>query len=172
MAMFNKSDAKATRDRPAAIPRATSGEGAISIIGPGMRIEGDIQTDGTVRIEGSIVGTIKAGKAVVLGQSGEINGDVFTRDAVIGGRLTGTLVADSRLELQSSCVVDGEIRARASHLHLEEGANFNGQIRMIDGEEPAQQPGPPSRAEVRTDATSPALSEGHLEPGHAREATG
>lgn len=135
MAMFNKNDGKTVRERPTPAPRSVSGEGAISIIGPGMRIEGDIATDGTVRIEGTIAGTIKAGKAVVLGQSGEVIGDIFTRDAVIGGRVKGTLVADSRLELQSSCVVDGEIRARASHLHLEEGANFNGQISMIDAEE-------------------------------------
>lgn len=133
--MFNKNDGKPARDRPAPTPRSASNEGAISIIGPGMRIDGDLATDGTVRIEGTIAGTIKAGKAVVLGQTGEVIGDIFTRDAVIGGRVKGTLVADSRLELQSSCTVEGEIRARASHLHLEEGANFNGQIHMIDAEE-------------------------------------
>ena len=133
--MFNKNDPKPTRDRPAPSPRVSSGEGAISIIGPGMRIEGDLATDGTVRIEGTVQGTIRAGKAVVLGQSGEIVGDIYTRDAVIGGRVTGTLVADSRLELQGSCVVDGEIRARAAHLQLAEGATFNGQVRMIDGDE-------------------------------------
>jgi cytoskeletal protein CcmA (bactofilin family) len=144
MAMFNKNDPKPTRDRPAPSPRISSGEGAISIIGPGMRIEGDLATDGTVRIEGTVQGTIRAGKAVVLGQSGEIVGDIYTRDAVIGGRVTGTLVADSRLELQGSCVVDGEIRARAAHLQLAEGATFNGQIRMIDGDE-ALVPAPPPR---------------------------
>ena len=133
--MFNKNEQKPTRDRPAPSPRVSSGEGAISIIGPGMRIEGDLATDGTVRIEGTVQGTIRAGKAVVLGQSGEIVGDIYTRDAVIGGRVKGTLVADSRLELQGSCVVDGEIRARAAHLQLAEGATFNGQIRMIDGDE-------------------------------------
>ena len=142
--MFNKNDPKATRDRPAPSPRVSSGEGAISIIGPGMRIEGDLATDGTVRIEGTVQGTIRAGKAVVLGQNGEIVGDIYTRDAVIGGRVKGTLVADSRLELQGSCVVDGEIRARAAHLQLAEGATFNGQIRMIDGEE-ALVPAPPPR---------------------------
>ncbi|HEX6068244.1 MAG TPA: polymer-forming cytoskeletal protein, partial [Longimicrobiaceae bacterium] len=130
--------------RPAPAPRVSSGEGAISIIGPGMRIEGDLATDGTVRIEGMVQGTIRAGKAVVLGQNGEIVGDIYTRDAVIGGRVKGTLVADSRLELQGSCVVDGEIRARAAHLQLAEGATFNGQIRMIDGEE-ALIPAPPPR---------------------------
>ncbi|HEX6069054.1 MAG TPA: polymer-forming cytoskeletal protein [Longimicrobiaceae bacterium] len=144
MAMFNKNDQKPTRDRPAPAPRVSSGEGAISIIGPGMRIEGDLATDGTVRIEGMVQGTIRAGKAVVLGQNGEIVGDIYTRDAVIGGRVKGTLVADSRLELQGSCVVDGEIRARAAHLQLAEGATFNGQIRMIDGEE-ALIPAPPPR---------------------------
>lgn len=135
MAVFNKSDGKSGRDRPLQLPRTSSGEGAISIIGPGMRIEGDMETDGTVRIEGTVTGTIRAGKAVVLGQTGEVSGDIFTRDAVIGGRVKGRLVADSRLELQASCNVEGEIRARASHLQLEEGANFNGQIQMIEGEE-------------------------------------
>ena len=151
--MFNKADDKPTKERSISLPRGGGGEGAISIIGPGMRIEGDLATDGTVRIEGTVHGTIRAGKAVVLGQSGEIVGDVYTRDAVIGGRVKGTLVADSRLELQGSCQVDGEIRARSSHLQLAEGANFNGQIRMIDGEEAILPPGnaspvPPAREEV------------------------
>lgn len=165
MAVFNKNDGKTTRERPVSAPRAAAGEGAISIIGPGMRIEGNLATDGTVRVEGTIVGTIKAGKAVVLGQSGEVIGDIFTRDAVIGGRVKGTLVADSRLELQSSCMVEGEIRARASHLQLEEGANFNGQIQMIDAEEPAGHP-TPRRAPSRLEAESPAeQSAPPVEPG-------
>ena len=108
-------------------------ENAISIIGAGMQIQGDIVTDGTVRVEGKIKGTIRAGKAVVLGKEAEVLGDIFTQDAVIGGRVTGTLVAESRLELQSTCVVEGSVRARAEHLQLEEGARFNGQIEMIDG---------------------------------------
>jgi cytoskeletal protein CcmA (bactofilin family) len=159
MAVFNKNDGKTNRDRPLPAPRAATGEGAISIIGPGMRIEGDLATDGTVRIEGTIVGTIKAGKAVVLGQSGEIVGDIFTRDAVIGGRVKGTLVADSRLELQSSCMVEGQIRARASHLQLEEGANFNGQIQMIDGEEAPQLEPPKGRPQPEPAAAPTAEAE-------------
>jgi cytoskeletal protein CcmA (bactofilin family) len=135
MAMFSKSDEKAARDRGAVSLRMGSAENAISIIGPGMHIEGDIVTDGTVRVEGKIKGTVRAGKAVVLGKDAEVVGDIFTQDAVIGGRVTGTLVAESRLELQSTCVVDGAVRARAEHLQLDEGARFNGQIQMIDATE-------------------------------------
>ena len=137
MAMFSKTDEKTARDRGAGALRMGNAENAISIIGPGMHIEGDIVTDGTVRVEGRIKGTVRAGKAVVLGKEAEVIGDIFTQDAVIGGRVTGTVMAESRLELQSTCVVEGTVRARAEHLQLEEGARFNGQIEMVDGREAA-----------------------------------
>jgi cytoskeletal protein CcmA (bactofilin family) len=144
MAMFKKSDDKSTRERGGPPLRLVAGESAISIIGPGMHVQGDLTTDGTVRVEGRITGTIRAGKAVVLGKDAEVLGDVFTQDAVIGGRVTGTLVAESRLELQSTSVVEGTIRACAAHLRLDEGARFNGQVEMIDGT-PANQALPSAR---------------------------
>lgn len=129
----NKNDRK---ERPAPPPRSAGSDSPISIIGPGMRVEGDLSTEGTVRIEGSVRGTIRAGKAVVLGKSGEVIGDVLTQDAVIGGRVVGTVVAESRLELQSTCSIEGEVRAAAEHVLLEEGARFNGTIKMIGADEP------------------------------------
>ena len=119
------------------------GESSMSIIGPGMNIVGDLVTDGTVRVEGRIEGTVRAGKAVVIGKGGEVVGDVLTQDAVIGGRVRGTVVAESRLELQASSDIEGQIRARAAHLQLEEGARFNGQIQMLDGTESLALPAPP-----------------------------
>ena len=126
------------------LPRGVGGgEGSMSIIGPGMNIIGDLVTDGTVRVEGRIEGTVRAGKAVVIGKGGEVVGDVLTQDAVIGGRIRGTVVAESRLELQASCDIEGQIRARSAHLQLEEGARFNGQIQMLDGSEALALPAPP-----------------------------
>lgn len=114
----------------------------MSIIGPGMSITGDLVTEGTVRVEGRIEGTVRAGKAVIIGKSGEVVGEVITQDAVIGGRLRGTLVAESRLELQATSDIEGQIRAPAQHLQLEEGARFNGQIQMLDqGQMAALPPG-------------------------------
>ena len=121
------------RDRSTTGPKAA--DGAISIIGQGMQITGDVVTEGTVRVEGRIEGTLRAGKGVVLGKEGEVVGDIFTQDAVIGGRVQGRVVAESRLELQATCEIHGEIRARAQHLQLDEGARFNGQIHMLDEQE-------------------------------------
>ncbi|MGH7449174.1 MAG: bactofilin family protein [Longimicrobiales bacterium] len=98
----------------------------ISIIGPGMRVVGDCETEGTLRVEGTVEGTVRATKAVVIGKDGVVKGDVITQDAIIGGRVTGAVIAESRLELQATCVVDGEIRAR--RIKLDEGGRVNGTV--------------------------------------------
>jgi len=115
-------------------------ESVISIIGPGMKVVGDCETDGTIRIEGTVQGSVKAGKAVVVGKEGLVEGDVVTQDAVISGRVTGTLVAESRLELQATCRVDGEVRAR--RMQLEEGAILNGTVAMGDTAAAVPEPAP------------------------------
>lgn len=112
----------------------TASESVISIIGPGMTVLGDCETDGTIRVEGTIRGSVKAGKAVVIGKDGLIDGDVTTQDAVISGCVMGTLIADSRLELQATSRIEGAVRAR--RMQLEEGAILNGTVTM--GEQAAQ----------------------------------
>lgn len=108
--------------------QGTSPQTVISIIGPGMKVVGDLNTEGTVRIEGEVHGNVHAGKAVVVGKDGVVGGDIHTQDAVIAGRVTGTMVIDSRLELQPSCRVEGEIRAR--RMQLEEGAEVIGSVQI------------------------------------------
>jgi cytoskeletal protein CcmA (bactofilin family) len=103
-------------------------EAVISIIGPGMKVVGDCETDGTIRIEGTVEGSVRAGKAVVIGKEGLVSGDVTTQDAVVSGRIKGTLTADSRLEVQATAHIEGEITAR--RMQLEEGAVLNGTVAM------------------------------------------
>ena len=104
-------------------------ESVISIIGPGMKLVEDCETDGTIRIEGVVEGSVKAGKAVVVGKDGKVKGDIITQDAVISGTVVGTVSAESRLELQATARIDGEIRAR--RMQLEEGAILNGTVQMV-----------------------------------------
>jgi cytoskeletal protein CcmA (bactofilin family) len=113
-------------------PEQQSNDAAISLIAAGMKIVGDCETDGTIRVEGRVEGTLRAGKSIVVGRGGEVTGDIITQDAVISGRVSGNIVAESRLELQSTCDIQGEIRSR--RVQLDEGARFNGQVHM---EEPS-----------------------------------
>ncbi len=120
------------RDRT---PTGTSPEDVISIIGPGMKVVGDCVTTGSLRIEGAVQGTVRAGKAVVVGKEGFVDGDIETQDAVISGRVVGTLTIASRLELHATCHIEGTIRAR--RMQLEEGASIEGQIMVGEGKETA-----------------------------------
>ena len=118
----------------------TSPESVISIIGPGMKVVGDCETDGTIRVEGT--GDENFGnyehQFVVVGKDGFVDGDVMTQDAVVSGRIQGTLVAESRLELQATSQIQGEVRAR--RMQLEEGAVLNGTVSM--GENALKRAGP------------------------------
>lgn len=131
---------------------STPSDAVISIIAAGMKVVGDCSTEGTIRIEGLVEGTVQAGKAVVVGKDGVVDGHVQTQDAVIGGRITGSLTAASRLELQATAQVDGEVRAR--RMQLEEGAVLNGKVTM--GENAA--------AKMQT---SPAAAKSENEPNRA-----
>lgn len=113
------------KDRPAGI---SPPEQVISIIGPGMKITGDCDTDGAVRIEGTVQGNVRAGKAVVVGKEGMVEGDIQTQDAVISGRVIGSLRAESRLEVQSTSRLEGEISA--GRMQVEEGSILNGTVKI------------------------------------------
>jgi cytoskeletal protein CcmA (bactofilin family) len=136
--------------------QAASSDSIISIIGPGMRIVGDVLTDGTVRIEGRVEGSVTAAKAVVVGQEGSVSGDLRTQDAIISGTVDGTLVSESRLEVQASARIEGEVRAR--RLQLEEGAVMNGTVAM--GEDAVKSPGAPTSTTTSASTESPGVAQG------------
>ncbi|HEX9282789.1 MAG TPA: polymer-forming cytoskeletal protein [Gemmatimonadales bacterium] len=119
-------------------------ETGLSIIGTGMRVVGDITAEGVVKIEGTVVGTVRAGRQVLVGKGGEVEGDVISREAIIGGEVRGSIRADERVEIQSTSVVHGDIAAK--RLLVQEGGEINGVVRMGEGAleaEPAEKAGAP-----------------------------
>ena len=103
----------------------------LSIIGTGMRVVGDITADGVVKIEGTVVGTVRAARQVLVGKGGEVEGDVLTREAIIGGEVRGGVQADERVEIQATSVVHGDIATK--RLFVQEGGEINGVVRMGEG---------------------------------------
>jgi len=120
----------------------------LSIIGSGMRVVGDISADGVVKIEGTVVGTVHAAKQVLVAKGGEVEGDVVSREAIIGGEVRGGIYAEERVELQATSVVHGDVSTK--RLFVQEGGEINGVLRM--GEDAGQ---PPQRGQ-RPAARQPA----------------
>lgn len=108
----------------------------VSIVGPGMKVDGNCSTEGTLRVEGRVEGEVHAGKAVVVGEDGVVVGDIRTQDAVVAGEVEGTITAESRVEIQAGSRIRGDIRSR--RVKLEEGGFVDGRITMgwKEGEDP------------------------------------
>ncbi|SRR5712691_695533 len=118
------------------------GEAGLSIIGAGMRVVGDITAEGVVKIEGAVVGTVRAGRQVLVGKGGDVEGDIVAREAIIGGEVRGSIRAEERIEIQAGCVVHGDLATR--RLLVQEGGEINGVVRM--GEGALEQEGAPAKA--------------------------
>ena len=98
-----------------------------SLIGSNSVVKGEIDTKGTLRIDGRVEGNVSA-DWVVIGENGSIRGDVVARGIVVGGSIEGNLRAKEIIEIKSKGRISGEIFA--SKLTIAEGAFFEGRSSM------------------------------------------
>ena len=136
--------------------RESSGGHAVgdsySILHASLTVFGDIETDGTLRIDGRLEGSVRRAGIVILGPGASIQGSVTAREVIIGGTVQGNIEASERVEVQPTAVVTGDIESGAILMH--EGGAVRGRlcVRSI-AQEGARRPSPTPRA-VRLAAAS------------------
>jgi len=114
-----------------------------------MKVIGDVETNGVVKVDGMIEGSIRGARQVLLGRSGTIQGDVHAEEAILAGKVVGTVTAVERVEVQSTSRIDGDIHTRS--IVVLEGGIINGNVRMDDVTERTNSRSPqPSANAVRT----------------------
>ena len=101
---------------------------ALTIIAAGTRFEGEVRSNGVVKVEGEVVGTVRAARQVLIARGGRVEGDVVTQEAVVGGVVEGSVVGEDRVEVQAGSVVTGDIGTQ--RLIVQEGGEVNGQVQM------------------------------------------
>lgn len=100
----------------------------VSIIGQGTSIQGDIRSEGTIRIEGKIAGRIQCGDTIVVQESGQVKADMVANQVVISGEVHGNVFAHERLEITPTGKVVGDITA--PRISISEGVLFEGKCTM------------------------------------------
>jgi cytoskeletal protein CcmA (bactofilin family) len=103
-------------------------EAGLSIIASGMQVVGDIVAEGIVKVEGTVRGNLQVGRQVLVAKGGLVEGDIHTREAILGGEVRGGVIASERIEVQPTCVVHGDLTTPM--LLVEEGGEVNGVLRM------------------------------------------
>lgn len=104
----------------------------INLISNGTDITGDIASNGDIRIDGTVTGTLNIKGKVVIGPTGKIKGEVICKNSEISGVIEGRITVNQLLNLKSSCRIIGDIST--SKLSIEPGAKFSGNCKMSDND--------------------------------------
>lgn len=121
--MFEKLKDKGVITRP-----ADAANGAINIIGAGTVIEGEVKSNGDIRVDGTIKGSVTSKSKVVVGSTGSIEGDVTCQNADISGSVIGKTTVSEMLFLKGNARINGDIQT--GKLVVEVGASFTGNCSM------------------------------------------
>ncbi|GJQ61649.1 MAG: hypothetical protein SCALA702_07020 [Melioribacteraceae bacterium] len=100
----------------------------VSILSTGVKIEGKISSEGNVRIDGSVIGSVVVNGNLTLGDKSVINGEIEARNITINGKLEGKISSSEKLVLEKNSAVTADVRAKI--LVIEEGALFEGRTNM------------------------------------------
>jgi cytoskeletal protein CcmA (bactofilin family) len=100
----------------------------LSIVAHDLTVTGDLVADGVVKVEGKVIGNIRAGNQILIAPGATITGDLHTKEAVIGGEVRGVIHAAERVELQATAIVEGDINT--PRIAILEGARVTGEVKM------------------------------------------
>lgn len=106
----------------------TPGQGRINSIMEGTTLQGEVRTDGNLRIDGKVKGTIEAKGKVIIGQTGTVEGEVQCQTSEIEGTLEGKITCSDILSLKATAKLNGDILTKK--LAIEPGAAFSGKCSM------------------------------------------
>ena len=119
---FNKSDYKINVGS-----NDIKSENKISTISENLQITGTLYSTGKISFNGSIKGSLES-KSLYVGENGFIDGKVEADEAVILGRIKGTLKGN-KVRLAASSRIEGDTYHQV--IAIEDGAIYEGSIKRI-----------------------------------------
>jgi len=113
--------------------RQAQSSGRAAVIGPRIKIKGDVTGEENLIIEGQIDGSVKLKQyRVDVGPSGTVNADIDAKVVKVDGTVKGDIEAAEMATISRTGNVRGNIKA--PRMTLEDGAKFKGSIDMDPGD--------------------------------------
>jgi len=99
-----------------------------TVIGANTRFQGSLNSDGSIRIDGSVEGEIEVLGNLIIGETGRVIATIKAQNVHVSGAVKGGIIAAEQLEISPTGKVWGDITTAA--LHIEPGGLFRGQSSM------------------------------------------
>jgi len=104
----------------------------VGFIGEGTVFTGDLVLEGGARVDGKVVGRVKAPALLVVGPSGEIEAEELQAYRLtVCGVVRGKLIVQDRLEVQSGGRVTGHVVMEKEGLVVAPGGIFEGTVEYV-----------------------------------------
>jgi cytoskeletal protein CcmA (bactofilin family) len=136
----DEADAAATGGEREERPMAEGDE--VTIVGATAKLEGNVVSAGSLRIDGHVKGQINADGDVTLSPKSQVEADIRAQNVSVAGRFKGNILVKGKAHLARGGRIDGNITSKT--LVVEEGGVFHGQSNMDAGASSAS-PGAGSR---------------------------
>lgn len=119
---------------------------ALNSLVQGTILVGEIKSESDIRVDGTIKGTLHCNAKVIVGPTGYVEGEVHCKNAIIEGRLEGTIHVAELLNVRETADVNGNIFT--NKLIVQSGAIFNVGCKMGTQKSSAQEHKPKAANKV------------------------
>ncbi|MBT3603413.1 MAG: polymer-forming cytoskeletal protein [Candidatus Latescibacteria bacterium] len=100
-------------------------EAVNTVVGKGSVLDGNFEVTDGIRVDGILKGSLTSSGALVVGIAGEVDAQpIRVKDAIVAGRVRGSIEASHLVKLEASAEMIGDITAQV--LIIEEGAVLHG----------------------------------------------
>lgn len=99
-----------------------------TIIGKGTALNGNIASNGNLRVDGTLEGNIETTGHVVIGSSGIITGNISAASLDVAGAITGNVTTVGNLSIHPTGQLVGDVRVKS--LNIADGGVFRGRSEM------------------------------------------
>jgi cytoskeletal protein CcmA (bactofilin family) len=101
-----------------------------TIIGPGVKLEGNFVGEGNIVIKGQVKGSIQTKNDLRVDESASVQSDAKAKNLYLAGEIRGNIHVDEKAVLAGSARLFGDLECKV--LAVEEGATFIGKCAMGD----------------------------------------
>lgn len=135
-----------------------------TVLGAGCSVEGKLVCTGPTRLDGTVTGELVADEFLLIDRHATVTADLNVSELVVRGRVKGNIVAKTRVTLEDSAQVEGDIETPA--ISINDGAQVVGKVDVIRRAAPAK----PDTGDMATDAIIKRFAPVKREAGEAASA--
>jgi len=103
-----------------------------TVIGPLMRINGEIRTKEDLVVDGEVEGQMESENLVTVGPKGKVRANIKARDVVIHGEVRGNVEVTQKISIREHGSLVGDVKSVG--ISIDDGAYFKGSIELTRGE--------------------------------------